>query len=70
MDCSLPRSSVHGDSPGRKLEWVAIPFSRDLSNPGIESVYPALLSRFFTAEAPRKPLQMGTEYKKMNHILL
>ena len=24
------------DSPGRNLEWVAIPFSRDLPDPGIE----------------------------------
>ena len=27
MDCSPPGSPVHGDSPGRILEWVAIPFS-------------------------------------------
>ena len=28
MDCSLPGSSVHGIFQARKLEWVAIPFSR------------------------------------------
>ena len=36
MDCSLPGSSVHGILQGRILGWVAIPFSRDLPDPGIE----------------------------------
>ena len=31
--CSLPGSSVHGSSQARKLEWVAIPFSRVSSRP-------------------------------------
>ena len=30
MDCSPPGSSVHGILQARILEWVAIPFSRDL----------------------------------------
>ena len=29
-------SSVHGILQARILKWVAIPFSRDLSNPGIK----------------------------------
>ena len=29
MDCSLPRSSVHGIFQARVLEWVAISFSND-----------------------------------------
>ena len=29
MECSLPRSSVHGILQARILEWVAIPLSRD-----------------------------------------
>ena len=29
-------------SPGKILEWVAFPFSRDLPNPGIEAGCPAL----------------------------
>ena len=29
MDCSQPRSSVHGILQARILEWVAIPFSGD-----------------------------------------
>ena len=28
MDCSLPGSSVHRILQARRLEWVAIPFSR------------------------------------------
>ena len=33
MNCSLPGSSVHGDSPGKNTEWVALPFSRGSSWP-------------------------------------
>ena len=42
VDCSLPGSSVHGDSPGKNtgvkkkkriLEWVAMPSSRGSSQP-------------------------------------
>ena len=33
MDCSLPRSSVHGVFQARVLEWVAISFSRGSSWP-------------------------------------
>ena len=36
VDCSPPGSSVHGILQARILEWVAIPFSRDLPDPGIE----------------------------------
>ena len=32
MDCSLPGSSVHGIFQARVLEWVAIAFSRLVSN--------------------------------------
>ena len=42
VDCSLPGSSVHGILQARILEWVAISFSRDLPNPGIEAKSPAL----------------------------
>ena len=31
MDCSPPGSSVHGILWARRLEWVAIPFSRGSS---------------------------------------
>ena len=42
MDCSLPGSSVHGISQAKILEWVAIPFSRDPSDAGIEPKSPPL----------------------------
>ena len=55
MDCSPPGSSVYGISQAQILEWVAIPFSEDLPDPGVESVSPALAGRFFTTEPPGKP---------------
>ena len=41
MDCSPPGSSVPGILQARILEWVVMPSSRDLPDPGIE---PASLS--------------------------
>ena len=42
VDCSLPGSSVSGILQTRILEWVAIPSSGDLPNPGIEPKSSAL----------------------------
>ena len=42
MGCSPPGSSVHAILQARILQWVAIPFSRDLPDPGIEPGSPAL----------------------------
>ena len=42
IGCSPPGSSVHGILQARILEWIAIPFSRDLPDPGIELGPPAL----------------------------
>ena len=33
LDCNPPGSSVHGILQARRLEWVAIPFSRGSSQP-------------------------------------
>ena len=55
MDCSPPGSSDHGILQARILEWVAIPFSRDLPNPEMEPtslMSPALAGRFFTTAPP------------------
>ena len=41
MDCSLPGSSAHGILQARMLERVAISFSRDLPEPGMEPISPA-----------------------------
>jgi len=50
MDCSPPGYSVHGILQARILEWVAISFSRDLTNPGIKPTSPELAGGFFTTE--------------------
>ena len=42
MDCSPPGSNVHGTHQARKLEWVAIPFSRGFLDPGIKHRSPTL----------------------------
>ena len=46
VDCSLPCSSVHGDSPGK---------STGVGNPGIEPGSPALQVDSLPAELPEKP---------------
>ena len=45
-------SSVHGILQSRILEWVAISFSRDLPDPGIEPRSPALQAY----SSPSEPL--------------
>ena len=40
MDCGPPGSSVHGILQARILEWVAVPSSRNLPDPGIKPVSP------------------------------
>ena len=42
MDCSLQGSSVHGIFQAIVLEWIAISFSRDLPDPGIEPWSPRI----------------------------
>ena len=54
MDCSLPGSSDHGILQARILEWVVIPFPKDLPDPGIEprsSALQALFTVWVTTEA-------------------
>ena len=54
MDCILPGSSVHGILQARLLEWVTMPSSGDLPNPGIKPaslMSPALAGGFFTTSA-------------------
>ena len=57
VDCSPPGSSVRGILQARRLEWVAVSFSRGIfqtqgSNPHLMS--PALAGRFFTTLATRE----------------
>ena len=58
MDCSPPRSSVHGILQARIPEWVAIPFFRDFPDPEIKPGFSVLAGGFFITELPRKPSQM------------
>ena len=54
MGCSPPVFSVHGILQARTLNWVATPYSRASSNPGIEPaspLSPVLADRFFTTTA-------------------
>ena len=67
LNCSLPGSSVHGILQGSILEWVAMPSSRDLPDPGIEPAtltLPALAVRFFTTVPCGKPKALGELTKK------
>ena len=48
MEHSPPGSSVHGILRARILEWVIISLSRDLPDPGIEPVSPALVDSLIT----------------------
>ena len=50
-DYSLPGSSVRGILQAGILEWVAMPSSRDLPDPGVKPVSPVLVGRFFTTSA-------------------
>ena len=55
VDCSLPGTSVHGDSPS-KHTGVPCPPPRDLPNPGVEPRSPALQTDALPSEPPGKPL--------------
>ena len=59
--CSLPGSSVHGIFQARILEWWSFPPPRDLPDPGIEFVPPALAGRFFTTSTTWEALS-GINY--------
>ena len=72
MDCSLSGSSVHGIFQARILEWVAISYSRDLPDPGMEPVSlmsPALAGRFFTIEPPGKHISSSLNRNDRNFYL-
>ena len=47
-----PGSSVHGILKARRLEWVAMPSSRDLPDPGVELRSPALQADSLLTEPP------------------
>ena len=48
--------TVHGILQARILEWAAVPFSRETSQPRDRTQVSCLVGRFFTGEPQRKPL--------------
>ena len=56
VSCSLPCSFVHGILQPRILDWVAIPFSREPSQPTDQTQVSCIAGRFLTicdiTEAP------------------
>ena len=61
MDCSPPRSSVHGILP-EWVEWVEDPSSENLPNPGIKPGYPTLQADSLQSEPPGKPTFLLSKY--------
>ena len=62
MDCSPPGSSAHAFLQAGILEWIAMPSSRDLPNPGIKPMSlmsAALAGRFFTTSATWEALVLS-----------
>ena len=54
MDCSLPGSSIQAILQARVLEWVAISFSREASQPGDWTWVSHISGRCFTLWATRE----------------
>ena len=79
MDCSPPGSSVRGILQARKLEWVAIAFSRGSFRPRDRTWGSCTAGRFFTYWNLLCPLrcrqiryllsQMPKSVKKMNALV-
>ena len=74
--CDPMDYTVHGFLQARILEWVAVPFSRDLPNPGIEPRSPTLQMDSSLSELPGKPnnVQKAVQLKSLgmdsDYILL
>ena len=62
MDCSPPGSSVHGIPQARILKWVAISFSREFSNSGIELGSPAVQAESLLTEPSGNQTVQGWDF--------
>ena len=60
--------TVHGILQARILEWVAVPFSRRMSHPGIEPRSPTLQADSLPAEPQKKPKTKSNE--GLNSLLM
>ena len=56
MDYNLPGSSVHGILQARILKWVAMPSSRESSQPSDRTQVSRIAGRFFTSWTTREAL--------------
>ena len=54
--CDPMDYTAHGFFQARILEWVAIPFSKGSSQPGIKPRSPALQADSLPGEPPGKPM--------------
>ena len=70
MDCSLPGSSVHGIFQAIVLEWIAISFSRGLSQPRNWTWVSRIVDRCFTIWATRKVLEGLVGLHRIIHLQL
>ena len=62
MDYSLPGSSVHRILQSRILEWIAVPFSWDLPDPGINPGSPALQTDSLPSELPSEGIMVLQQF--------
>ena len=56
MDCSPPGSSARGISQARRLEWVAISFSRESSQPREQTQVSCIAGRLYCLSHQGNPL--------------
>ena len=64
--CSLPGSFVHEILQSKILQWVAISFSRETSNPGIKPRPSALQADALMTELPWEAMAKPSTYFKIN----
>ena len=69
MDCSLPGSSVHGDSPGKNTGGGPCPPPGDLPNPGIKPRSPTLQVDSLPSEPPGKHKVTEVQVKSVSIYL-
>ena len=68
MDCSLPGSSVHGIFQARVLEWTAISFSREPSQPRDRTWVSCVVDRRFTIWATREAQYKISNSTRQHHL--
>ena len=66
LDCSMPGSSVHGNSPTRILEWIAMPSSRGSSQPRDQTHVFHIPGKFFTISESVTHSVMSAVFYPMN----